>query len=135
MNISLKKEVLEKEDENYVIISDSLSVLQTITSINENRNYIINLRNKIKYLSIDLFWTKAHVGDVGNEKADVIAMSATAKINIDASFQMTKHQLRAYLDIKYKEIWNNRWNQSFKEEIHRISLRKLIMTEFIQTFI
>lgn len=99
-------------DENYATISDSLSALQVITSINKNRSYI--LHNRIKYLSIDLYWTKAHVGDEANEKTDIIAKSATTKTNIDTKFHKTKHQLRVDLDIKYKEIWNDRWNQSTK---------------------
>lgn len=72
------------------------------------------MRNKLNYLKIDLYWTKAHVGDVGNEEADEMAKEATTKVNIDTKFQNTRYQIRVQLDAKYKEIWNARWESSIK---------------------
>lgn len=97
-----------KEDKNYAIISHSLSALQAIASMKENRSYIVNLRNKINYLNIELYWTKAHVDDAGNEEADIMAKNATTRVDINVKFHKTKYQLRANLDAKYKENWNVR---------------------------
>lgn len=83
--------VISKRDyknNKYVIISDSLSVLQSIVSLKENRNYITKLRNKINYLGINLYRTKGHVGHPGNDTAK----KATTRENANITFHMTRYQ-------------------------------------------
>lgn len=77
----------------------------------------MNLKNKILHLDIELFWTKAHVRDVGNERADVVDKNATAKENIEIRFSLTKLQLKMILNNKCKDIWNTRWGNSIKGRI------------------
>lgn len=95
------------------IVSDSLSALQAIVSLNENRVFITTIRNKINNFGIRLFWTKAHVCDQGNEAADELAKISTSKC-VDHEFCLTKVQLRKILDSKYNNIWNERWHNSMK---------------------
>lgn len=96
--------VIKKGDyrnNDFAIISDSMSALKSISSLNENRTYITNIRNKIYNLGIDLFWTRAHVGNHGNEEADVLAKKGTNKGNIDIEFHSTRYQLKKMLNHKY----------------------------------
>lgn len=64
---------------SYSIVSDSMSALQAICSISENGTYILNLKNKIQYLGIELYWTRAHVGAIGNERADSLVKKGLIK--------------------------------------------------------
>lgn len=81
----------------YVIISDSMSALIALSSSNEYRTYILNLKNKIKFFNIDLFLTRAHVGVLGNERADEMAKLGTNKAITDVIFLPTKVQVRNIL--------------------------------------
>lgn len=65
INYIIDKQLYNLDYMNCVIISDSLSSLMAICSSKETRSYIIKLRNKINYLNIGLYWTKAHVGESG----------------------------------------------------------------------
>lgn len=84
----------DRDINSFDIISDSLSALQSIVSLNENRLFITTMRNKIDNLGINIKWTKAHVGDPGNEAADELAKLSTTKDSIDIEFQLSKSQLR-----------------------------------------
>lgn len=86
--------------------------LQAICPVNEHRTYVLNLKNKIKFFEIDLFCTKAHIGVIGNERADILAKMGTNKETMDAKFHYTKAQVRKSLYKKYQRVWNNRWCES-----------------------
>lgn len=85
-----------------------------ISSLNENRNYILNTRNKVYNLGIQLYWTRAHVGDQGNEEVDTLAKQVTDKENVEVEFYPTKYQLKKTLNYKYIDKWQSEWDSSNK---------------------
>lgn len=118
----------------YVVISDSMSVLLALSSPNENRTYILNLKNKLNYMHIDLYWTKAHIGAVGNERADELAKMGTNRPIIDIIFAPTKTQVKNLLLDKYYITWNNRWNDSFKGRTTFLYIQEVNCNRLISDF-
>lgn len=90
----------------FSIISDSKSVLECLCAIEEDKELIVNLRNKIILLNIRLYWTRSHIGTVGNERADVFAKEACLKGNIDYAFEPTKRDIKKNLDSLYLQSKN-----------------------------
>ncbi|GIX77319.1 retrovirus-related Pol polyprotein from type-1 retrotransposable element R1 4 [Caerostris darwini] len=64
---------------NVNIISDSRSVLLAMENVNNIDAEIRGIKNRIKDHpgNITLHWVKAHVGHIGNERADELAKAAT----------------------------------------------------------
>lgn len=89
---------------DFVIISDSMSALKAISPLNETRSYIVNIRNKIYNLDIELFWTRVHVRDYCNEEANVLPKQDINKESIDVEFYPTRYQLKKTLHDKYMEM-------------------------------
>ncbi|GBM60160.1 hypothetical protein AVEN_86297-1 [Araneus ventricosus] len=67
------------------IISDSRSALVSIEPLEENRKFILDIKNSLQDTNSNvlLWWTKAHTDNKGNERADYFAKKATEKQEID----------------------------------------------------
>ncbi|GBM57244.1 hypothetical protein AVEN_33484-1 [Araneus ventricosus] len=54
------------------IISDSSSALVSIESLEENRKFILDIKNSLQDTNNNVlhWWTEAHAGNKGNERAD-----------------------------------------------------------------
>ncbi|GIX99975.1 uncharacterized protein CDAR_447361 [Caerostris darwini] len=64
--------------------------------------------------NITLLWVKAHVGHIGNERADEIAKAATLRTDVD---HMVAFDSRFVKKLIKKEIlveWQNKWSDSTK---------------------
>lgn len=61
---------------------------------------------------IKLYWTKAHIGVSGNERADELAKGACHKDYIDYYFDPTKSDIKKRLNKLYLSCWQERWNTS-----------------------
>ena len=75
------KEIASHSRENYVILSDSKSVLQAIEHFNTAQPIIIEILEWIYLIesrgsNISLCWSPAHVCMKGNERADSLAKAA-----------------------------------------------------------
>ncbi|GIY38720.1 RNase H domain-containing protein [Caerostris darwini] len=70
---------------NINIISDSRSVLLAMENVNNIDAEIRGTKNMIKEHpgKITLHWVKAHVGHIGNERADELAKAATLRTDAD----------------------------------------------------
>ncbi|GBL75586.1 hypothetical protein AVEN_154917-1 [Araneus ventricosus] len=76
------------------IIWDSISPLVSIKSLEENRKFILDIKNSLQDTNNNVlfWWTKAHAGNKGNERADYFAKKATGKQEIYLYFCETKQQ-------------------------------------------
>jgi ribonuclease HI len=102
------------------IITDSKSALCALDRINTNSKLVKDCMEMLDKLQVKvnlaIHWIKAHVGHVGNEKADQLAKLGTQKLSyhvepiIPVSLTWIKSKIRTYL---YKE-WTLRW-QSLSE--------------------
>lgn len=72
-----------------------MSVLQSICSILEHRVFIIDLRKIIELRgNIKLLWAKAHLGNIGNKKAESLVKKATRKTEIEDYFYHTNKWIK-----------------------------------------
>ena len=119
-----------REFSNYVIFSDSLSALMAIGGSNSVRKDLIN---KIIYVNKSLMdrglniifeWVPAHVGIVGNEKADFNAKKSlqdgSVGININYNFKEIGSLATSFLINLWQQEWNTRRN------LHHHNLQPLV---------
>jgi ribonuclease HI len=102
------------------IVTDSKSALHALDAMSSNSKLVIDCMKTLERLqtrvNVSIHWIKAHVGHIGNEKADQLAKLGTQKLSfhvepiIPVSLAWTKSKIRSYL---YKE-WTERW-QSMNE--------------------
>ena len=105
-----------REFSDYVIFSDSLSALRAIEETNSVRKDLVNkiiYVNKIlidRGLNIIYEWVPAHVGIVGNEKADTNAKKSLHDSSVGININMNYKELTLITTIFLHKIWQNKWN-------------------------
>ncbi|GIY49462.1 RNase H domain-containing protein [Caerostris extrusa] len=100
---------------NAKIITDSRSVLQAINNPSNNSPSIISLKELLKLSpSIELIWTRAHIGVAGNESADIHAKLGTEKPIIDSFHKMPLNLLKSQLLKEKLKTWQQLWSTSIK---------------------
>jgi ribonuclease HI len=107
---------LIREIEQIDIITDSKSALFALDAMSTNSKLVKDCMTTLERLqakvNVTIHWIKAHVGHIGNEKADQLAKLGTQKISyhvepiIPVPLSWTKGKIRTYL---YEE-WTTRWN-------------------------
>ncbi|GBM81979.1 hypothetical protein AVEN_221733-1 [Araneus ventricosus] len=87
--------ILDHELNDVKIVSDSRSALMTVESLSDNREFIWQIKKMLKDREdIKLMWVRAHKGEMGNERADLLAKEAFNRDLIDVQFTYTKVQIR-----------------------------------------
>ena len=111
--------IKEQKFKNSIIFTDSLSVLQSISSPNPNNIkscLIFVIRNRLAILSsqncnVILAWIPGHVGIPGNELADATAKSASMNapfLNIELPHSDFSRCFREYLDKRCHDYCSTR---------------------------
>lgn len=111
---------------SYVIFSDSLSAIHTLTdfptrpsdSIIRDLTYY---RFKLLTLNINLkiVWIPSHVGIRGNSIADDLAKKATNKTDIDIPLQKTMQATLNDIDEHINHLWQIRFSNSEHNEFYK----------------
>ncbi|GBN15678.1 hypothetical protein AVEN_170954-1 [Araneus ventricosus] len=79
--------ILDHELYDVKIVSNSRSALMTIESLSDNREFIWQIKKRLKDREgIKLMWVRAHKGEMGNELADLLAKEASNRDLIDVEF-------------------------------------------------
>ncbi|GBM24263.1 hypothetical protein AVEN_22590-1 [Araneus ventricosus] len=92
-------EISSGPPDNFIIYSDSLSALESITSLNRFSHpltfNILELHDRLttKGFTILFCWIPSHVGISGNELADNLARSATNSLSLLSLSTMSKNML------------------------------------------
>ena len=104
--------IWDSDDEEFMIITDSLSSLQALKSQKLNNPIVSNILHMCHYLSghkdIIFCWVPSHIGIQGNERADVLAKAALDKTKQFYYIPYTdfKYNISVYLDDILQGEWN-----------------------------
>ncbi|GBL82167.1 hypothetical protein AVEN_252363-1 [Araneus ventricosus] len=107
---------------NYIIYSDSLSVLQALSLLHRHSHplafSILYLYDHLmcKGFSILLCWVPSHVGISGNEIADTAAKNASAVLDNSTPLKDFKH----YINLALHSIWENHWSSLSMNKLRSI---------------
>ncbi|GBM86920.1 hypothetical protein AVEN_151820-1 [Araneus ventricosus] len=70
--------ILDHELYDVKIVSDSRSALMTVESLSKNREFIWQIKKRLKEREdITLMWVRVHKGKMGNERRDFLAKEAS----------------------------------------------------------
>ena len=115
--IGLALNIISKsKHKNFIIFSDSLSVLLSLRNKKFQNPLIIKLLSRLDLMSkrkeIIICWTPSHIGVRGNERADSAAKSA---------LDLTPDKSRIpYTDLKptINKLLHTKWQQQWNNNIH-----------------
>ena len=101
------------------IYTDSTVTVQSLKNHRNHKNLIQEIRKKAIELerrqwTIKLTWTKAHVGNHGNETADNVAKEATKNKEIMYN-RIPKSQTVQQVKQQSTERWQTQWEQTTEE--------------------
>ncbi|GBO22608.1 hypothetical protein AVEN_133204-1 [Araneus ventricosus] len=120
--LHLLSEISNFPADNYIIYSDSLSVLQALSSLHRHSHplafSILDLHDRLvcKGFSILLCWVPSHVGISGNEIADTAAKNASAVLDNPIPLKDFKH----YINLTLQSRWENHWNSQSMNKLRSI---------------
>lgn len=107
--------------DNYVIYTDSLSSVLTLSNISTTpadtlTRELIYLRKKLIDLNIhvSICWIPSHIGILGNSMADNLAKTATHKNQIDIDIGKGINECRQDLHDLIIKLWQKRYDKSGK---------------------
>ena len=135
-------------NDNIAIITDSQAVLSALKSPSRDKT-TEDIRMKLKrinrYKSVKLGWTKAHVGNKGNESADCLA-KAIAKIrptNCEGKLDRMeiKHVIKQQIMMEWQYLWDSRntkwsyrWNGTVSKKM-RFEMFNNYESELLSNFV
>ncbi|GIZ01784.1 RNase H domain-containing protein [Caerostris extrusa] len=101
---------------HFKIITDSRSVLQALHNPNNIKRSIFHLKQLLNKstATIELIWTRAHIGIHGNELADQYAKQATSRDTIDQNMYIPIRFIKKLLKHDILTEWQNHWVNSAK---------------------
>lgn len=97
----------------YLILSDSLSSIRALQSLNTSSHYLLSwISESLRPLSsrISIEWIPSHVGIHGNEQADHLANqshSLTTINNIPTAMSELRRLVKKSYEAKWQQDWNN----------------------------
>uniref|UniRef100_A0A8C1TCJ5 RNA-directed DNA polymerase from mobile element jockey n=1 Tax=Cyprinus carpio TaxID=7962 RepID=A0A8C1TCJ5_CYPCA len=101
-----------------VICSDSSSALKSIMSTRTDREdllveiYTLLYRLKAEGIVVYFCWVPAHIGIVGNEKADQLAKEALKKNLVDIKVPLGRSEVKSVINKEIIKLWQQRWENS-----------------------
>jgi ribonuclease HI len=97
---------------NFIIYTDSLSSLQSLTSTDHTSHPIVfrilSLLDKLSSLGFSILfcWVPSHVGITGNERVDKAAKSAKNTISSPSPYCDIKKYVNHLMDVKWQQDWD-----------------------------
>ncbi|XP_035205969.1 uncharacterized protein LOC118181000 [Stegodyphus dumicola] len=108
------KQIAEQKLYNTIIVSDSMSALQAIENTMHTSALIHDIQSLLRdtiHLNTRLAWTKAHAGNIGNEKADLLAKDAALNKEAEALTVPWPHStLKRKLHLQAQSVWQAEWD-------------------------
>ena len=115
-------EWVEKDQVGKVVIcTDSAAVLASMRSFHSNSRQgllyeILQLVTRIvsNGCKLHFLWVPAHVGVMGNEKADKMAKKALEKLEVEMNVSFSKAEVKSMIWDKVKIMWQEKWDNEVK---------------------
>ena len=79
---------------------------------------------------IHFLWVPAHVGVLGNEKADKMAKKALEKLEVEMNVSFSKAEFKSMVWDKVKIMWQGKWDNEVKGR-HLYNIQKSIRVKRI----
>ena len=123
------EEAIVMQEQDIEIITDSQAVLASLK--NPSRNAMIeDLRNKIMGINqvknVKLKWTRAHIGDLGNESADLLAKKISCTRPTNRAMPPDKmdlvRQIKKQVKWEWQLLWdsrNTKWLYQWKPKVNK----------------
>ncbi|XP_035219517.1 uncharacterized protein LOC118192637 [Stegodyphus dumicola] len=106
--------IIQQRQRDSFIITDSLSSLYAIVNPVHSSPLIAEIQTHLRdhsHLNTRIEWTKAHVGNRGNEQADQLAKEAARNINAEhITIPWPVSYLKKSLKHKAKSVWQEEWD-------------------------
>ena len=114
--------ISEETTKNFIIFTDSLSVLLSLQNQKQENPLIIKLLEKINIISstknIIFVWIPSHVGIKGNDRADTAAKKA---LNLSPeNYKIPHTDFRPQIKAHIQRVWQLRWNQYKNSKLYSI---------------
>ncbi|GIY60240.1 hypothetical protein CDAR_235051 [Caerostris darwini] len=99
------------------IISNSRSILIALDNPANNSPAILQVKELLNNMpsTIEMVWTKAHIGVNGNELADTYAKLGTEKTVTDSFHRLPTSFIKKKLNEINKSTWQQQWSTSNKQ--------------------
>ncbi|XP_067134112.1 uncharacterized protein [Centruroides vittatus] len=103
-----------KKNLQILVCTDSESILKALNDPNNTHELINSIRQNIiiGINKIQLSWVKAHMGNIGNEKADNLANEASDLTLKEIYSKLSEQYIKREIKNKYLIIWQRRWEES-----------------------
>ena len=111
---------LEKQNHNYIILSDSLSTISSIANTHKPNDiakkiHLLISSHLSKGNAVKIMWVPGHSSIEGNEKADIHAKHTASSTSFDTSLPITAQDTIRMIKCISKQVWQKTWaNQKTK---------------------
>jgi ribonuclease HI len=114
----------DNEDDQYLIISDSLSVLTSIKlNISKCRpqlfNELVILLSKLDPNKVTMIWSPSHIDLAGNDRADRLAKEGLSLENISSTNYLEIEEMNAKIKPYIINKWQIEYNNTYRGHFHK----------------
>ncbi|XP_074034247.1 uncharacterized protein [Leptinotarsa decemlineata] len=107
----------KKNIPKFLIVTDSLNALETITQLYTNHLILLRIKQSLhllhqKHICIRFMWVPSHMGIVGNERADKLAKEAVTNPLTDTVLLAVHTDLKSLYKQTIINSWQSQWNSS-----------------------
>ena len=104
---------VKNKSETFLILTDSLSAIKALQSLNRTNHYLITWIKQLLTMSVGMIsieWVPSHMSIDGNERADKLARDALDLETINR-IPPAKQEMYALAQCHYRKMWQDEWSR------------------------